>query len=233
MKKNNGFTLIELIAVIVILGILCATALPKFQDISRDSKIANLQALDGAVKSAVSLVGAKSIATTYGGACLVYNKNKNGAFKGNSACPGIETTFPVETGFSIPIAKVAGIIYSLDGDQQNKISSSGNFYDASSSYAEFFKTTAPNNAIYQCSDLNARYCYLWINDATEPKIGASTSNTWGTIYIGIPSSFVKKNGTRSIDENSSCILKYQMRWIMTNGIATSAEYKTTILNKGC
>ncbi len=39
-KKNSGFTLIELVIVIVILGILAVTAAPKFLNISSDSKVA-------------------------------------------------------------------------------------------------------------------------------------------------------------------------------------------------
>ena len=38
MKKQNGFTLIELVVVIVILGILAATALPKFVDLSGEAE---------------------------------------------------------------------------------------------------------------------------------------------------------------------------------------------------
>jgi MSHA pilin protein MshA len=58
---SGGFTLIELIMVIVILGILAAFALPKFADVSTDARLATLKSLEGAMRSAAGIVHAKAL----------------------------------------------------------------------------------------------------------------------------------------------------------------------------
>jgi len=61
MKKQQGFTLIELVMVIVILGILAATALPKFANLQSDARKSSLQGALGSVKSASAITHSASL----------------------------------------------------------------------------------------------------------------------------------------------------------------------------
>lgn len=67
-QQQRGFTLIELIIVIVILGILAVTAAPKFLDIQQDAKASTVQAVKGAINSVSTVAYGKALIKSENGA---------------------------------------------------------------------------------------------------------------------------------------------------------------------
>lgn len=63
-SAQKGFTLIELVIVIVILGILSAFALPRFADLGGDARAAAIEGAAGSIKSANSIVRSACLASS-------------------------------------------------------------------------------------------------------------------------------------------------------------------------
>ena len=58
--SESGFTLIELVIVIVILGILAAVAIPKYEDMREQARVATMKGQLGAIRSAIAIQYARN-----------------------------------------------------------------------------------------------------------------------------------------------------------------------------
>ncbi|MBV1909442.1 MAG: prepilin-type N-terminal cleavage/methylation domain-containing protein [Kangiellaceae bacterium] len=99
LPKASGFTLIELIVVIVILGIMAAIAGPKFVDLQSDARLSVVQGVEGSIRSA---------------ATLVYSKSLIDGTEGLATSTVAIGTGNVDTVFGYPAATGAGMDAALD-----------------------------------------------------------------------------------------------------------------------
>ncbi len=122
MKRNAGFTLIELVIVIVILGILAVTAAPKFMNMQGDARAATVKSMMGSVQSAANMVLSKSVIK--GVDKETTNQNVAYDAAGNT----------VQTYYGYPTATNAGIKAVLDLDTDSWSTTGGNATDQTAYY---------------------------------------------------------------------------------------------------
>ena len=99
MKKQAGFTLIELVIVIIILGILAVTAAPKFLNLQDDARLAAANGVKASLQSSSQLV--------YSKAAILGIESTSGAVSVAGAT--------VNTKFGYPVNTDAGKTVALDG----------------------------------------------------------------------------------------------------------------------
>lgn len=107
MKKQGGFTLIELVVVIVILGILAVTAAPRFLNLQDDARDATLKGLQGAIQGASGMV--------YGKAAIKGLESTSGAVSAGEG--SIQTVYGYPEASSTAIA---AIVHGIGDDDDFK-----------------------------------------------------------------------------------------------------------------
>lgn len=86
MKNNHGFTLIELILVIAILGILAVAVAPQFVDIQASANAAQAKGVVGATRDGINMSYARLLATTGTGSYPSDLESTAGTCDGSGAC---------------------------------------------------------------------------------------------------------------------------------------------------
>lgn len=101
MNKQNGFTLIELVMVIVILGVLAVAALPKFVDLKGDAQQAAVDGVAGTLSSAAAINYAARQAKSTNGVAITNCTDVASALQGGLPTGYVITAAAVAAGASV------------------------------------------------------------------------------------------------------------------------------------
>lgn len=162
MKKQGGFTLIELVVVIVILGILAVTAAPKFLNLQNDARASALQGLKGAISGAAGI--------TYGKSAI---EGEEAASKGAATTPAVDG---ITTSFGYPTANEAGIGAAIVGFSEDWVSGESGAAGVGAQLYMTFKSAGVSGA----ANIAASGCYVVYTEA----LSATSEATSATVSTG-------------------------------------------------
>ena len=144
--KENGFTLIELVMVIVILGILAAFALPRFADLGGEARGATLEGAAASVKSASAIAHSKWLAAGKGSEITMEDGTKVAMDSNNgyptAAAGGIDNAAQLDSGeFKLtPDTSNGTALVTVDGHTSNPADSCQFTYTQSTGAVSGLKT---------------------------------------------------------------------------------------------
>ena len=127
MQRSKGFTLIELVVVIVILGILAAVALPRFINVTKDAHESAVKGAGGALASAVLLVRSQWEVNRNNGSTTTPNTNVAGF--GDGTVDVNASGWPLGTGATLDCVGVWTSV--LQGSAPTVSTAAGSDYQAS------------------------------------------------------------------------------------------------------
>ncbi|MBQ8707358.1 MAG: prepilin-type N-terminal cleavage/methylation domain-containing protein [Succinivibrionaceae bacterium] len=172
MKRNSGgFTLVELIVVIVILGILAVTAAPKFMDLQGDARRASLQGVQGALNSAKSLAFGKALLNGV-------EKNATGTIKVNGQDVDLIYGYPKATSDVLSLVMDLDLTDTAGSQADYFISEVGS--DGKEANIFTYDSGKTNNSDY---DISTYKCYVnYKISETTAADGTVTADAKATLF---------------------------------------------------
>ncbi|MDC5804241.1 prepilin-type N-terminal cleavage/methylation domain-containing protein [Vibrio europaeus] len=155
MKRQGGFTLIELVVVIVILGILAVTAAPRFLNLQNDARKSSLQGLKGAIDGAAGIVYGKA------------------AINGSETASAATDVDGINTIYGYPTATANGIGQSVVGLTSNDWTTQADASTTPDSFVATFRDTALSSA----AAVRGTNCYVQYEQASGTAVSEAYSAT--------------------------------------------------------